>query len=89
MKSSPIHRAAERVFRALDECQIPFVIVGALAANAHGHVRTTEDVDILVTPDGLARFKERWLGLEVFPGSKSMRDTENNMFLAARFRIST
>lgn len=82
MKSSPIHRAAERLFEALEECGVPFVIAGALAANAHGHVRTTEDVDILVTPEGLSRFKERWLGLgwiEVFPGSKSVRDTEHNI----------
>lgn len=82
MKKSPIHRAAERVFKALEECQVSFVIAGALAANAHGHTRTTEDVDILVTREGLARFKSRWLGLgwvEVFPGSKSVRDTEDNV----------
>jgi len=37
---------------------------------------------VLLTPDGLRRFKERWLGkgwVERFPGSKGMRDVENNV----------
>jgi hypothetical protein len=82
MKKSPIHKAADKLSKALNECNISFAIVGALAANAHGHKRTTEDVDILVTHEGLAAFKSRWLGLgwvELFPGSKGMRDTENNV----------
>jgi hypothetical protein len=82
MGLSPVHRAAERISRALADMNIPFAIVGALAANAHGHVRTTADVDILLTPDGLKAFKERWLGLgwvEAFSGSKGLRDAENNV----------
>lgn len=57
--------------------KIPFAIAGALAANAHGHVRTTEDVDILIRPDDLREFKKRWLGkgwVEKFAGSRGMRD---------------
>lgn len=82
MKKSPIHDTADKVCKALMESEVPFVIAGALAANAHGHSRTTEDVDILVTKEGLDRFKKRWLGLgwtENFPGSKGFRDTENNV----------
>jgi hypothetical protein len=47
-----------------------------MAVNAHGHRRTTEDVDLLMTREGLAAFKARWLGrgwVNVFPGS-GMRD---------------
>ena len=39
-------------------------------------------MDVLLTADGLRRFKERWLGrgwVEVFPGSKAVRDTEENV----------
>jgi hypothetical protein len=77
MKRSPIHEAALRMATTLQEMEIPFVVVGALAVNAHGHVRTTGDVDILLTPDGLAKFKARWLGrgwVEVFAGSRGLRD---------------
>jgi hypothetical protein len=78
MKQSPIHGAAHRISATLAEMKIPFAIAGALAANAHGHVRTTEDVDILLQPQGLRDFKQQWLGrgwVEKFGGSKGMRDT--------------
>jgi hypothetical protein len=62
MKRSPIHHAARRIAQTLGAMEIPFVVAGALAANAHGHVRTTEDVNLLLRPDDLVRFKEEWLG---------------------------
>ena len=43
---SPIHAAAERIASALDEMGIPFVVVGALAANAHGHVQLKKQMHI-------------------------------------------
>ena len=78
MKQSPIHSAARRIAETLTEMKIPFAVAGALAANAHGHVRTTEDVDILLQPQGLRDFKQQWLGRgwsEKFAGSKGIRDT--------------
>jgi hypothetical protein len=39
----------------------------------------TVDVDVLLTPEGLARFRERHLGrgyVEKFPGSRGVRDAE-------------
>jgi hypothetical protein len=77
MKASRVHDAARRLAEALDDLHIPYAIAGALAANVHGHVRTTADVAILLTPAGLAAFKSRWLGrgwVEKFPGSNRMRD---------------
>ncbi|MCW8140294.1 MAG: hypothetical protein KIT58_15445 [Planctomycetota bacterium] len=38
------------------------MICGGLAVAAHGHARLTSDVGVLLTPDGLARFKERGSG---------------------------
>jgi hypothetical protein len=82
MKRSPIHEAARRIAQTLEAMGIPFAVAGALAANAHGHVRTTEDVDLLLRPDDLARFKEQWLGrgwVEKFAGSRGVRDTLHNV----------
>ncbi len=73
MGKSPIHAATARIAEALSEMNIPFSIAGALAANMHGHMRTTEDVDILLTAESLQQFKDRWLGrgwVEQFPGSR-------------------
>ncbi|MCA9189696.1 MAG: hypothetical protein KDA99_28930 [Planctomycetales bacterium] len=77
MGTSPIHRTMERLAKTLGDMQIPFAIAGAMAANAHGHRRTTADVDILIRKDELDRFKQRHLGLgwvNKFDGSKNFRD---------------
>lgn len=82
MKRSPIHDAMRRLAKTLTEMEIPFAIAGAMAANAHGHRRTTADVDILVRREDLQRFKEQHSGrgwIDKFEGSKNFRDTINNV----------
>lgn len=84
VKESRIHRAARRLVSALDELGVPYAIAGALATNAHGHVRTTEDVDVLLTREGLAALKARCLGrgwVEKFRGSKGLRDAEEDVVI--------
>ena len=52
---------AERIFDALAQHAVEYVIVGGLAVQTHGHVRTTVDVDIYPSPDpsNLARLAPR------------------------------
>ena len=71
--------AAKKIARALADLGIPYVVVGGLAVAANGLERTTEDVDLILTKDGLAKFKDRWLGIgwvERFKGSKGLKDAE-------------
>jgi hypothetical protein len=78
MKRSPIHKTMRRLSKTLAEMEIPFAIAGAMAANAHGHTRTTADVDILIRNEDLQRFKDKHLGdgwVDKFEGSKNFRDT--------------
>lgn len=42
---------AERILAALGEHDVDYVIVGGLAVQTHGHVRTTVDIDILPRPN--------------------------------------
>lgn len=82
MQQSPIHDTMRRLAAAMNEMQIPFAIAGAMAANAHGHKRTTADVDILIRREDLQRFKDRFSGLgwvDKFQGSKNFRDAINNV----------
>ncbi len=77
MEKSDVHQALVRLTDRLAELEIPYAIVGALALNAYGYQRTTTDVDVLVRADGLAAFKQAYLGrgyVEKFAGSKGMRD---------------
>lgn len=82
MEQSPIHQAMRRLTDALREMNIPFAIAGAMAANAHGHKRTTADVDVLMRAEDLQRFKQRWIGrgwTNNFAGSKGFRDAQHNV----------
>lgn len=42
---------AERIFRALAEHEVEYVLIGGLAVQTHGHVRTTNDADLVPAPD--------------------------------------
>ena len=82
MGTADVQRALVTLTRSLDELQIPYAIVGALALNEYGYERVTADVDVLLTREGLDGFKQRFLGrgyVEKFPGSRGLRDTENNV----------
>lgn len=42
---------AERILRALDEHDVDYVLIGGLAVQTHGHVRMTNDADLIPAPD--------------------------------------
>lgn len=80
--ASPVQNAALTIAQHLEQAGIDYAIAGALCLGAHGVVRATEDVDVLITPDGLARFKAQWLGrgyVDLRPGGKAVRDTVNGV----------
>lgn len=82
MEMSPVHDTMRRLAKAFEDLEIVFAIAGAMAANAHGHRRTTADVDVLLRREDLKRFKDRWIGrgwLDLFEGSKGFKDTLNGV----------
>src|SRR5205823_1000563 len=59
-----------------------YAVVGGMALFLHGYRRFTEDVDLLVTPDGLKALHASLEGLGYLPpfqGSKHLRDTEHGV----------
>ncbi|MDQ3501840.1 MAG: hypothetical protein M3488_12920, partial [Actinomycetota bacterium] len=42
---------AENILRTLAEHEVDYVLIGGLAVQTHGHVRTTIDADIIPAPD--------------------------------------
>lgn len=42
---------AERILRVLDEHGVEYILIGGLAVQTHGHVRTTNDADLIPAPD--------------------------------------
>jgi len=51
-----------RLVQALEGAGISYAIVGGMAVYAHGHERTTRDVDVLLTEAGLEEFRKRFVG---------------------------
>src|SRR2546421_12715010 len=56
-RTDPVHRAARRLVRRLERLHVPYAIAGAMAVNAHGARRTTDDVDVLLSRRGFEQFK--------------------------------
>lgn len=82
MGESKVQTTLTRIAQRLDELGVDFALAGGLAVGVRGHLRLTVDVDILITAEGLARFKTRWLGrgyVERIPGFRSVRDTETGV----------
>jgi hypothetical protein len=78
MGEADVQRAMERLVRKLDELQIPYAVIGAMALNEWGYRRVTVDVDVLLTWEGLTRLKGEVLGrgyVERPPGGRGLRDT--------------
>ncbi len=42
---------AERIFEALGEHEVDYVLIGGLAVQTHGHARMTNDVDVIPAPN--------------------------------------
>jgi len=51
-----VHQTMRNVAQKLNESGISYAIAGGMAVNAHKYVRTTGDVDFLVTANGLSKF---------------------------------
>lgn len=85
MSQGDVYTTLRKLTGRLDDEHIPYALIGGMALAAHGFVRMTQDVDILLTVQGLALFRERLVGrgyVAAFPGAlKSFRDTESRVRL--------
>lgn len=78
-----LREALRRLAARLDAERIPYALLGGLALFEHGYPRLTEDIDLLMTPAALARFRERFIGRGYRPAfdgaQKTFRDTETGV----------
>jgi hypothetical protein len=83
VRQGRLHETLRRLASRLRGEAIAYALVGGMALGEHGYVRMTEDVDVLLTPEGLARFGERLVGCgyaATHPGAhRSFRDTESDV----------
>jgi hypothetical protein len=78
-----VNNALTRIISRLDALGIDYAVIGAVALNQYGYRRFTEDIDLLLTKEGLGRFHREMVGLgypPAFEGSKrQFRSTDENV----------
>ncbi len=77
-----VQLALRKIARRLNELNIPYAVAGGMALFANGFRRFTEDVNVLVTGEGLRTIHGELAGrgyVELFAGSRGLRDTEHGV----------
>ena len=81
MGEGTLNKTLARLSHDLDDRGIDYMVIGDLALLAHGYPRFTEDIDLVMTAEGLQKFHDELIGLgytPAFPGARkrlrSMRD---------------
>lgn len=73
MRQGDLYQTLRELARHLEAAQIPYAVLGAIALAEYGFARLTQDIDILLTKEGLAKFKARYVGrgyVLAFPGAQ-------------------
>jgi hypothetical protein len=78
-----MNETLRRLAKDLDHHGIAYAVIGAVALNQHGYRRFTEDIDVLMTPNGLERFTAVLVGNGYRPkfegATKTFRATAENV----------
>lgn len=78
-----LNNALLRVAADLERAGIAYAVIGAVALNQHGYKRFTEDIDLLMTKEGLAKFRAELVGrgyVPAFPGAtKAFKTSADNV----------
>jgi uncharacterized nucleotidyltransferase DUF6036 len=85
---------AEQIFAALDAHRVDYVVIGGIAVQVHGHVRMTNDVDLIPSPAprNLQRLADALneLGAQVLnPGSEGLKIDAHMLPRATLWQIGT
>jgi hypothetical protein len=83
-RSDPVHKTLRRTIKNLEKANIPYALMGGMAVNLHGYRCTTNDVDILLTAEGLAEFQRRFVPkqYDAIPGRpRRFMDRKNQVII--------
>jgi len=57
-----LNETLRRATKDLENYAIDYSVIGAVALNQHGYQRFTEDIDLLLTKEGLEKFRDELIG---------------------------
>src|SRR5436309_5611889 len=73
MGQGSLNNALAQLSADLNQNGIDYMVIGAVALMAHGYPRFTEDIDLVLTPEGLQVFHEKLVGLGYLPAFEGAR----------------
>jgi hypothetical protein len=83
MGEGNLHGALAQLSNDLKRHGIDYMVIGAVALMAYGYPRFTEDIDLVMTPEGLEAFHRELIGMgyvPAFPGAKKrLRSTREGV----------
>jgi hypothetical protein len=83
MGEGTINKTLTRLASDLDQRGIDYIVIGAIALLAHGYPRFTEDIDLVMTSEGLQKFHDELVGLGYSPAfsgaKKRLRSTADGV----------
>ena len=83
MGQGTLNETLKRVAEDLENRGIEYSVIGAIALNQYGYKRFTEDIDLLVSKEGLEKFQKELIGLGYRPAfegaTKKFRTTAENV----------
>lgn len=78
-----LNETLRRIVRDLENRGIDYSLIGAVALNQHGYRRFTEDIILLLSREGLEKFRQELIGRGYHPAfegaTKKFRTTEENV----------
>lgn len=73
MGEGSLNNALAQLCEDLDARGIDYMVIGAVALMAHGYPRFTEDIDLVLTREGLEAFHRELVGLGYLPAFEGAR----------------
>jgi len=73
MGKGNINNALARLIADLNEHDIDYLVIGAIALMAYGYPRFTEDIDLILDQNGIDRFHSELIGLGYAPAFQGAR----------------
>lgn len=83
MGQGTLNETLRRVAKDLENHAIDYTVIGAIALNIYGYRRFTEDIDLILTEEGLEKFRRELVGRGYRPAfegaTKKFRTTAENV----------
>jgi hypothetical protein len=78
-----LNKALLRIIADLERNGIAYAVIGAIALNQHGYQRFTVDIDLLMTKEGLQKFRDQLVGRGYRPAfsgaTKQFKTSQDNI----------